>query len=157
MQDFRKLKVWEKSHQLTLDVYRVTLHFPNHELLGLTNQLRRSVASIPANIAEGCGRSTSKEMKQTFNITRGSATEAEYHLLLAHQLDYISNLDYERLNAEIIEIKRMLSALMTKVSPKQPEMASIDLQKDHRQATSIAPRKHQQSKKSDEKLITENR
>ncbi|MCX7608924.1 MAG: four helix bundle protein [Anaerolineales bacterium] len=124
MQDFRKLKVWEKSHQLTLEVYRVTLSFPNYELFGLANQLRRSVASIPANIAEGCGRSSGKELKQALNVARGSATETEYHLLLANQLNYISDRDYERLNAEVTEIKRMLTVLMSRITLKTDKSSS---------------------------------
>lgn len=128
MQDFRKLKVWEKGHQLTLNVYRATMNFPNYELFVLANQLRRSVASIPANIAEGCGQSTGKEMKQALNVARGSATETECHLLLANQLNYISDQDYERLNAEVTEIKRMLTVLMSRIaSNKNPSRSHTQI------------------------------
>ncbi len=108
MQDFRTLKVWEKAHSLTLDVYRVTRQFPPDEQYGLTGQLRRATASIPANIAEGCGRGTNNELARFIQIAQGSASEVHYHLLLAHDLGYLADSDHQRLEATIIEVKRML-------------------------------------------------
>ena len=80
MRDFRKLSVWEKSHQLTLGVYRATAGFPQREMYGLTSQLRRSCASIPANISEGSGRDGEKDFARYLTIASGSASETEYHL-----------------------------------------------------------------------------
>jgi four helix bundle protein len=89
MRDFRELKVWHKSHQLTLDIYTATRGFPREEVYGLTSQFRRSSASIPANIAEGCGRTGDAELARFMLIAMGSASELEYHLLLAHDLGFL--------------------------------------------------------------------
>src|SRR5512143_1988276 len=115
MQDFHTLKVWEKAHQLTLDIYRATAMFPKEELYGLTSQIRRASSSIPANIAEGCGRSGNTELKQFLNIALGSASELEYHLLLARDLAYLSAAEYEKLVNNTIEVKKMLATLIAKV------------------------------------------
>ena len=115
MRDFRKLKVWEKSHQLTLAVYKATVGFPREETYGLTSQIRRASASIPANIAEGCGRNTVAELARYLNISMGSASELEYHLLLTHDLKYFSSDDYQRLTNQTAEVKRMLTGLIKKL------------------------------------------
>ena len=112
MQDYQRLKVWEKSHALTLAVYRITRSFPPDERYELTRQLRRAAASIPANIAEGCGRDSPKELKYFLTIAAGSASELEYHLLLARDLGFDSD---ESLMAEVSEVKRMLWSLMQKL------------------------------------------
>ncbi len=97
MQDFHTLKVWEKAHQLTLDVYHATVAFPKEEIYGLTSQIRRASSSIAANIAEGCGRGSNAEFRQFLQVAMGSACELEYHLLLARDLHYLDAIDYERL------------------------------------------------------------
>jgi len=86
VQNFKSLKVWEKSHELILAVYKATTNFPKDELYGLTSQIRRASASIPANIAEGCGRTGKAELARFLQVAMGSASELEYHLLLAHDL-----------------------------------------------------------------------
>jgi four helix bundle protein len=83
MKSFKELQVWQKAHGLTLAVYGTTRTFPREELFGLTSQMRRSAASIGANIAEGCGRRSDGEMRRFLQIARGSAAEIEYHLPLA--------------------------------------------------------------------------
>ena len=115
MKDFRELKVWEKAHQLTLAVYQATAAFPKEELYGLTSQMRRSAASIPTNIAEGCGRGSDDDFRRFLQIAMGSASELEYHVLLAHDLGYLVTADYEHLSAAVAKVKRMLAALITKV------------------------------------------
>jgi four helix bundle protein len=115
MQSFRSLRVWEKSHQLTLDIYASSKTFPREEVYGLTSQMRRASASIGMNIAEGCCRKGSVEMARFLQIAMGSASEVEYQLLLARDLDYLRNPEYERLATQAVEIKRMLSSLMQKV------------------------------------------
>ena len=89
MKDFRKLKVWEKAHHLTLALYPVTASFPRDEVYGLASQIRRAASSIPSNIAEGCGREGDPELARFCIIARGSATELEYQLLLARDLKLI--------------------------------------------------------------------
>jgi four helix bundle protein len=115
VQSFRSLRVWEKAHKLTLDIYACSKSFPREETYGLTNQIRRSSSSIGMNIAEGCCRKGSAEMSRFLQIAMGSASELEYQLLLAHDLEYLENVEYERLSTAVIEVKRMLSSLMQKV------------------------------------------
>lgn len=115
MKDFRQLAVWEKAHQLTLAVYQATGTFPKDELYGLTSQIRRASASIPANIAEGCGRNGDGELARFLSIAMGSASELDYHLLLAHDLNLIDSAIYQQLNQQLIEVKRMLNALIHKI------------------------------------------
>lgn len=115
MQDFKNLQVWQKSHLLTLAVYKATLGFPKEELYALTSQLRRATASVPANISEGCGRGSDPEFGRFLQIAMGSASETEYHLLLAHDLRYLSDDHFQHLTADLVEVKRMLAALLGKV------------------------------------------
>jgi len=119
MKNFRDLKVWEKAHLLTLDSYRVTNAFPRQELFGLTSQIRRAAASIAANIAEGCGKRGNGDFQRYLNIAAGSASELEYHFLLAHDLDLLETATYDRLDAAVVEVKRMLSALIRKVEAER--------------------------------------
>lgn len=112
MKDFRQLKVWEKSHQLALAVYKATKEFPKEELYGLTSQIRRSSMSIPTNIAEGCGRFTDADFARFLQMAMGSASETEYQLILARDLDFLSKDPYEKLHNEVEEVKRMLASLL---------------------------------------------
>jgi len=115
MKDFRRLKVWEKAHNLTLDIYRVTKTFPREELYGLTSQMRRSSVSMGANIAEGCGKQGNSELHRFLRIASGSASELTYHLLLARDLNYLALEDHQRINQGLLELRRMLTALIQKV------------------------------------------
>ncbi len=112
MKDFRQLKVWEKAHQLALAVYKTTTKFPKEELYGLTSQIRRASMSIPTNIAEGCGRNTDAEFARFLQIAMGSASETEYQLILAHDLEFLAKENYERLHSEVEGVKRMLASLL---------------------------------------------
>jgi four helix bundle protein len=115
LQSFRNLKVWEKAHSLTLDVYRSTRSFPREELYGLTSQMRRSASSIGANVAEGSCRKGDVEFGRFLHIAIGSASELEYHLLFARDLQILKESDYQRLATGIVEVKRMLSSLIQKL------------------------------------------
>ena len=115
MQDFRNLKVWEKAHGLTLMVYRATTGFPKSEMYGLASQMRSSSASIATNIAEGCGRGSHPDFARFLQMAMGSVSETDYQLLLAHDLGYLGQEDYSRMNGQVIEIKRMLSTLILKI------------------------------------------
>ena len=119
MKDFRELKVWQKAHELTLAVYRVSAAFPREEQYGLTSQIRRASSSIAANLAEGCGRNSDAEFARYCSIAMGSASELEYHLLLAKDLSLIEPADYEELAPRAIELKRMLTALMQKLKAER--------------------------------------
>lgn len=115
MKDFKTLQVWQRSHQLTLAVYRSTVDFPRDELYSLTSQMRRAASSIPANIAEGCGRFGDAELARFMQIAMGSASELEYHLLLAHDLGFLTSPIYNQLDQELAEVKRMLNAFLQKL------------------------------------------
>jgi four helix bundle protein len=110
MQDFRNLKVWQKAHALTLDVYRTTREFPSDERFGLTTQLRRSCASAPANLAEGSARDGDVDFARFVNIAAGPASETDYHLLLARDLEYFDSSVYQPLFEHVSEVKRMLNS-----------------------------------------------
>jgi four helix bundle protein len=115
VKNFRKLNVWEKSHQLTLNIYKSTSSFPKEELYGLTSQMRRAASSIPSNIAEGCGRNTQPQFARFLNIAFGSASELEYQMILSKDLNFIKEKTFDELINNVTEIKRMLWALLQKV------------------------------------------
>ena len=108
MRDFHKLIIWQRSHQLTLAIYRISKSFPKEEIFGLTSQMRRAVSSIPTNIAEGCGRASNKDFAHFLQIAIGSATEVEYQLLLAHDINYINDDDYQELTDETVFVSKMI-------------------------------------------------
>jgi four helix bundle protein len=110
MQDFRNLKVWQKAHALTLEVYRATRNFPPDEKFGITSQMRRSCASISANLAEGCARGGDVDFARFVNVAAASASETDYHLLLARDLQYLEETAYQSLYEQISEVKRMLNS-----------------------------------------------
>ena len=115
MQDFRNLQVWEKAHKLTLEVYQATRRFPYDERFGLTSQIRRAAGSIGANIAEGCGRRGNNELARFLQIAMGSASELEYHFLLARDLGFIKEQNHREIDTQITEIKRMLASLSSRL------------------------------------------
>jgi four helix bundle protein len=117
MQDYRKLVVWQRAHQLTLAVYTATKTFPDDERYGLTSQTRCAALSIPANIVEGCGRGTQAEFRRFLYIAMGSARELDYHLLLAHDLGYLSDPKHHELARDLDEIQRMLNAFIQRLKP----------------------------------------
>ncbi len=115
MRDYKQLKVWEKAHLLTRDLYRVTKAFPSDERYGLTGQIRRAASSVGANIAEGCGLGSVAELKKHCQIAMGSATELDYHLLLAHDLGYLDDIAYEVLAIQTVEVQKMLSSFIVRL------------------------------------------
>ncbi len=116
MRDFRSLSVWKKAHRLTLDTYRVTAQFPADERYGLSSQMRRAAASIPANIAEGCGRSGDGELARFLRIAMGSASELEYQLLLSRDLHLLDAETYDGLYQQVSEVRRMLDSLLRRIA-----------------------------------------
>jgi len=114
VRDFRTLKVWQRAHQLTLKIYSESKHFPREELFGLTSQMRRSSSSIGANIAEGCGKCGEGEFRRFLLIASGSASELDYHLLLARDLNLLTGDLYSSMAKELSEIRKMLTGLRQK-------------------------------------------
>jgi four helix bundle protein len=115
VRDYTKLGVWQKAHELVLATYRATANFPVHETYGLSSQMRRAAASIPTNIAEGCGRDGDAELARFVQIALGSASELEYRCRLGRDLGYIDNEEYEIAAAAVVEVKRMLSGLLNRL------------------------------------------
>ena len=116
MRDFREIKVWEKAHALTLRAYEVTRSFPREELYGSTSQIRRAAAaSIGANIAEGCVKNTDPDFARYLQTALGSASELEYHLLLAKDLKLLDSARYGELDEDAKEVKKMLTAFIAKL------------------------------------------
>ena len=116
MQDFTQLKVWQKAHVFTVNLYKMTKDFPTEEKYGLTNQIRRAVFSIESNIAEGCGRDSSKELSRFLDIAQGSAYEVRSQIFVARDLHYIDLETFKLLDEKIIEISKMINSLVQKLT-----------------------------------------
>lgn len=119
MKDFRNLQVWKKGHNLTLDLYKATEKFPKSELFGLVSEIRRCSASIPANIAEGCGRRGNGEFHRFLQIASGSGSELEYHLILSKDLGYLLQPEFKRLADQVVEVRTMLTGLIGRVEEER--------------------------------------
>ena len=115
MRDYTKISAWKLADDLTVTLCERTRTFPREEMYGLTSQLRRAAASIGANIAEGCGRRTDGEMCRFLQIARGSASELEYHILLARDLLFLDEEEFQKLSAHADELQRMLTGLIQSV------------------------------------------
>ena len=118
LKNYKELKVWQKSYELCLEIYRITAKFPKEERYGLTSQIRRSVVSIPSNIAEGYGRKTTPEYIRFLYIAYGSNCELETQILLSGDLDYIKTGKLKILREGIGEVERMLKALIKSLENK---------------------------------------
>ncbi len=118
MNNFKELKVWQKSMTLVKEIYSVTKDFPKEERFGITSQIQRSAVSIPSNIAEGCGRNSSKELFQFLSIAQGSSYELETQLILAADLNYMPNASFETINNQIQEVQKMLFSFKRTIKAK---------------------------------------
>ncbi len=119
MQNYQELRVWQKSHSFVLEIYKLTDDFPKTETFGLISQMRRSAVSVPANLAEGCGKNGTLDIAKFFQISLGSLHETEYYLLLSRDLSYITSEVFESRDLEIKEIKSMLISLIKTVRSSQ--------------------------------------
>ena len=120
MQDYRELEVWNRGHKITLKLYKLTVSFPKEERFGLISQIRRCGASIGANIAEGCGRKGNGDFQRFLEISSGSASELDYHLLLARDLGFLPVAQYDELAADLTVLRRQLTTLIARVSEARP-------------------------------------
>ena len=112
MHDYKKLKIWEKSVELAIELYRITSTFPKDEIYGMTSQIRRAGVSIPSNIAEGCGRNYPKDSIQFFYIARGSIYELETQLYLSFDLEYIEAVKLNQLLILTETTRKLLSGFI---------------------------------------------
>ena len=115
MQDFTNLVVWQKAHNLTIDIYKLTTNIPSEEKFGLISQIRRACVSVESNLAEGCGRDSNKEFARFINISMGSSFELRCQLLIVRDLGYIDSNQCQLLESKILEINRMLGGLLKKL------------------------------------------
>ena len=119
MSDFRKLEVWELSHALALDVYRVVKRIRGTDHASMRSQMLRASASIPTNLVEGTGQKTGKEFARFISIALNSASELEYHLILAHDMGVVADNDFESLSAQTIRVRKMLFGLRSRVANRE--------------------------------------
>lgn len=108
MHDFKKLKIWQRSKDLSVSIYQITSDFPKHEVYGLTSQIRRAATSVAANIAEGSGRGTSKDFSNFLAIALGSLNELYTFTDIALALEYITKSDFESISKETEELRNMI-------------------------------------------------
>ena len=114
-ESFDKLLVWQRAHSLVLKIYEVTNSFPKEEIWGLTSQIRRSAVSVPSNIVEGKARGSRKDFKRFLLIARGSLEEVKYQSLLAKELKYMNDEQYEEITVMIEDVGRLLGGMIRKV------------------------------------------
>lgn len=119
IEGFEDLEIWQLSHKLSLDVYRITKNYPKDELYGLTSQLRRASTSVPANIVEGYYRNTTKELVQFLYHARGSTGEVIHFLVLSKDLKYITELKYNNLRAEYEILIRKITAMINSLKRRK--------------------------------------
>jgi four helix bundle protein len=112
IKSFTDLIAWQKGHKLGLEIYKSTKNFPKEELYCLTSQIRRCAISITSNIAEGFSRQSSKEKKQFFSTSLGSLTELQNQLLMARDLEYINNKDFNYLAEMTVEVSKLINSLI---------------------------------------------
>ena len=122
MSDYKKLEVWRKAHALALDVHRGATRIRGADNASLRNQLIRAAMSIPTNIVEGSGQKSGKEFARFIGFAVNSASELEYHLMLAHDLRLIGTSDFESLTSRTVEVRKMLHGLQNRVltTPRTP-------------------------------------
>ena len=123
MQDFRKLAVWEKAHQLSVNIHRLSLAIPRSGNSAFISQIRRAAESIPANIAEGTGRGSDADFARFLQIAIGSSSELESHLQFAIDVEIIPVSIFEARKADVIEVRRMLIGFRKKLNLSQIEQA----------------------------------
>ncbi len=111
VKSFEDPTVWQEPHKLTLEVYKLTARFPATEKYGIVSQLRRASSSVPANIAEGFGRPTTRELLRCLQIARGELEETRYFVLLSRDLGYVTAQDYETVGLHCNGIGRLINAL----------------------------------------------
>ncbi|MDX1586805.1 MAG: four helix bundle protein [Balneolaceae bacterium] len=119
MNNFRNLKIWNRSIDLATDVYDATNRFPRTEQYGLTSQIRRSVVSISSNIAEGAGRKSEKEFSRFLNIAKGSCYELETQLLISKNLGFMAEEKFLKIEEELVKIEKMIYALVNRINQKK--------------------------------------
>ena len=120
MQDFRKLRVWSDAHELTKDGYQVTTAFPKAERFGLTSQIRRAAVSVPSNIVEGTGRRSPADFRHFLDIAAASSSEVQYRAMLARELGWLPDSDYDTIHKKAVAVRMQLHTLANAVDRNSP-------------------------------------
>lgn len=125
IRSYKDLIVWQRAIELTVAVYELTNSFPAEERYGLMNQMRRAAVSIASNIAEGRLRSSRKDFKNFLHIAFGSGAELETQILIAKKLSYTQRLDYQKVDALLMETMKMLNVLIYRIRERKEEKVTI--------------------------------
>ena len=115
VKNHKDLEVWKKSIEFVTSIYRITKLFPQEEIYGLTNQLRRAAVSVPSNLAEGAARKSKVEFKQFLHVALGSLSEVETQLIISKNIRYINTDSFKKLNEELVTIRKMLIGLIKSI------------------------------------------
>ncbi len=118
MHNYRQLKVWEKTIDLIVDIYKVTAEFLKEEKYSLISQMRRSAVSIASNIAEGAGRNTEKDFCHFLAMAHGSSYELETQIIVSQKLNLISKETSDNVCSKLIEVQKMNHSLQLKLNPE---------------------------------------
>lgn len=110
--NFTKLIAWQKCHKIVLEIYKITKNFPSEEKFGLSNQIRRASVSVTSNIAEGFGRKSSKDKSHFYSMAKGSLLEIQNQLIIAKDLQYIKEKEFDTISKDIIESAKIISGLI---------------------------------------------
>lgn len=116
MHNFKNLKIWQKSVDLAVKIYHITSEFPASEKFGITSQMRRAGVSIPSNIAEGTAKSSSKSFSNSLEISLGESFELETQMIIAERVNLISNETALQLEADIVEVQKMIIGFKSKLN-----------------------------------------
>ena len=114
IKSFTDLNTWKEAHKLVLMIYKITKEFPKEELFGLVMQLRRAIVSVTSNIAEGFSRNSYKEKLQFYSMALGSATEVQNQILIARDINYMSDEKFNEINNQVIIVNKLLNGLIKK-------------------------------------------
>jgi four helix bundle protein len=131
LKTFRELEVWRKSHIVVLEIYRVTNAFPKDERFGIVSQLRRAAYSVPANIAEGFGRRSTKELLQFLAIANGSLQEVWYFIYLSCDLGYLSKSEFDEMDKKLNSVAQMMAALSRSLKNRANGQPSVSRNTSH--------------------------
>ncbi len=118
MHNFKELKIWNKSLDIAVDMYKETSSFPKDERFNLISQIRRSAVSVPSNIAEGAGRNSDKEFNQFLGIAKGSSFELQTQVIISNRLKFITDENFKSLNGSIEEVQKMITGFQSKLKSR---------------------------------------
>jgi len=114
IRSFTDLDAWKEGHRLVITIYKSTKDFPREEMFGLTSQMRRCAVSITSNVAEGFSRQSYKEKVQFYTVSLGSVTELQNQLLVARDVGFIPNSDFQKIAVQTVKVHKIINGLIRK-------------------------------------------